>query len=304
MTRVGSLFSKIVLGAGTLLTPLFASAQGYEFLVKDLPFISTVPSGSGLEAYLSAFFQLGLGIAVFASVFVFIYNGVVYMTSDVVGNKGKATEAMQSAVWGLILALSSWLILNQINPNLVDFKLFRTLEVIREEVSTTPPPPPETTASTTEEAARQAFKALGVGINQNSCAPGQGVPNCINVVGLDAARGFLGGLASALGGCTPENWEALRCTVTITGGTEPGHQTHRVGRPIFDIRFNQKTLDYITRNASRCSQDHSLGPVWVIRNTQTYFLDEQAGARHWHICIKRGDYCNDLVDVCQTVVGE
>lgn len=287
------------------LAPICVFAQGgYELLVKDLPFISEIESGSGLAPYLNAFFSLGLAIAVLLAVVLFVYNGVVYMTSDVVGSKENAKKAFFGIIGGLVLALSTVLILEQINPNLVKFKLFQTLQEISGAVAIPPPagpPPPE--PSDAETAAREAFKALGVGINNPPCTGGSGT-GCTNVVGLEVIRPFLGNMANDLGGCTAENWDAGRCPVTITGGTEPGHQTHAPGKQIVDLRYGAKTFEWVTRNAQKCSKEHSLGPVWVIRNSQIYFLDERGGARHWHVCMKRGDYCNEFVRVCQTVGGE
>ncbi|GMU74076.1 MAG: hypothetical protein AMXMBFR44_2750 [Candidatus Campbellbacteria bacterium] len=306
----------ILLFAGTPSDALAQNPQdtsdGYQLLVNDLPFVSTAQQqGGGLERYLSAFFQLGLAIAVLLSVVIFTYNGVLYMTSDVIGKKGEAKSGMQSAILGLVLAFSAWLILRTINPSLVDFKLFDTLAEIREEVSTPPPAPPTatTTGSEAEMAAREAFKAVGVGINNSPCPPGSNGQGCTNVVGLDLIRPLFARIAADLGGCSAEDWDAKRCVVTITGGTEPGHKTHEVGRPIADLRFSQKTSEWVARNARKCSVEHSLGPVWVIRNEQTYFLDEVRGVdkygnptpRHWHVCVKRGNYCTDYASVCQTV---
>src|SRR5579872_2472509 len=50
-------------------------------------------------------------------------NGVIYMTSAVVGEKSRALAHIQSSVWGLILLLASVLILNTINPQLTDLTI-------------------------------------------------------------------------------------------------------------------------------------------------------------------------------------
>lgn len=287
-------------------TVVFAQVTGhYELLVEDLPFIGDVAPEGGLAGYLNAFFKFGLAIAVLLAVVLFVYNGVVYMTSDATGKKEESKKAFFGIIGGLILALSTVLILQQINPDLVNFKLFQTLRDVSDTVSTTPPAPPAPPpAPEAELAAREAFKALGIGINNPPCTGSSG-SGCTNVVGLEVIRPFLGGIASDLGGCTAENWDAKRCPVTVTGGTEPGHKTHGPGKQIVDLRFGEKVSSWVTRNAQKCSKNHSLGPVWVIRNAQVYFLDESGGsARHWHVCMRRGDYCNEFVRVCQTVAGE
>jgi len=49
-----------------------------------------------------------------------ITGGFKYMTTEAIGAKGDARETIQGAVFGLILLLGSWLILNTVNPQILD----------------------------------------------------------------------------------------------------------------------------------------------------------------------------------------
>lgn len=284
---------------------VFAQTTGhYELLVKDLPFIGNVAPEGGLAGYLNAFFSFGLAIAVLLAVVLFVYNGVVYMTSDVVGSKENAKKAFFGIIGGLILALSTVLILQQINPDLVNFKLFQTLRDVSDTVSTAPPAPPAPpTPPAEEESARLAMKERGVGINQDACQPGQGAPNCINVAGLHpAAIGVLQRLASEIGKCPADKWPKP-CFVTITGGTEPGHQTHGVGKPVFDLKSQGAVglRSYIERNSNQCN-DYGGFKLWIAKNSTTYYWLEGTGGEHWHVCVgKNTPECKSFVTACSSV---
>ena len=70
---------------------------------------------------LSGLFKILITIGSLITIGTFVYAGIVYMTSAVVGNKKDATNRMKASVLGLFVLISSWLILNTINPQLVTF---------------------------------------------------------------------------------------------------------------------------------------------------------------------------------------
>jgi hypothetical protein len=124
-----TIFSLIIV-LGVLTVPFVIHAQGYQLLVDDLPFVNNAGGGK-LDVYLNAFFKLGVGIAVLLAVLMFVYNGVQYMTSDIIGKKEEAKKAFLNIAGGLVLIFGSYLILNQINPALVNFNLFTTIEKVK-----------------------------------------------------------------------------------------------------------------------------------------------------------------------------
>jgi hypothetical protein len=84
--------------------------------------------------YLQVIFNWGIALAVVLSTLMIIVGGVQYMTIDSVAGKSDGIEKIKGAVAGLILALSAWLILNQINPQLLNRSL-SIIDVTKDEVS-------------------------------------------------------------------------------------------------------------------------------------------------------------------------
>lgn len=129
--------------AGAVFAQEGTNPQDY-LLVGDLPFVKDVTTLSG---YLSAIFKLGIGIAVTLAIFMIVFGGIKYMISDVPGVKVDAKSDIKNALLGLLLVLSSWLILNTINPDLVKFNFIKRIEDAANAV--TPPPAGPTSAGDT-----------------------------------------------------------------------------------------------------------------------------------------------------------
>jgi len=97
------------------LIPNFVLA--YVPLVTDGP-LASLGTNPDLKVFLVTIFNWGIGVAVALSVLFIIFGGVEYMTTDAVFKKEDGKKRIQAAVVGLLIALSSWLILNQINPKI------------------------------------------------------------------------------------------------------------------------------------------------------------------------------------------
>ena len=92
--------------------------------------LQPLPSSNGpltkdvtIEKYLTWAFRFTLALAGFLAVMMIVIGGVEYIISG--ANEGMRSEAhkrISNAIYGLILALVSYLVLYTINPNLVDFK--------------------------------------------------------------------------------------------------------------------------------------------------------------------------------------
>lgn len=80
-------------------------------------------SETQLSQFLSQAFSFGLAIAAALAVIMIVWGGVQIMTTDSWGGKSEGKQKIWDAVWGLILALVSWLILYTINPDILNFKL-------------------------------------------------------------------------------------------------------------------------------------------------------------------------------------
>ncbi|TSC73464.1 MAG: Uncharacterized protein G01um101470_70 [Parcubacteria group bacterium Gr01-1014_70] len=98
----------------------------------DYKLLAPLPGGSvqlpadetGFSFYAQNFYLFLLSAAVILALVMLVIGGVEYVASA--GNTsllGDAKGRMLNALLGLLLALASWLILNLINPDLVDFSL-------------------------------------------------------------------------------------------------------------------------------------------------------------------------------------
>ena len=86
-------------------------------------FTSTAQTGDQLGTFLSQAFQFGLAIAAALAVIMIVWGGVEIMLSESMFKKEDGRKKIQDAIWGLGLALVSWLILYTINPDILNFKL-------------------------------------------------------------------------------------------------------------------------------------------------------------------------------------
>ncbi len=98
--------STIGANIGTAYTPL-----------ENVPFIN----GTTFQAYVEGIYRLGLVLIILSSVFMLVIGGFTYLTSA--GNTAAISSAkhiITGALIGLVLALVSYIILNTINPDLVN----------------------------------------------------------------------------------------------------------------------------------------------------------------------------------------
>ncbi len=72
-----------------------------------------------LPQYLSYIYFIGLGAVGIAALGMLVYGGFLYMLSDTVTSKDKAKDYITGALSGLVLGLATYLILNTINPVLL-----------------------------------------------------------------------------------------------------------------------------------------------------------------------------------------
>jgi hypothetical protein len=76
-----------------------------------------------LDIFLNNLFEWGIAIALILAVLFIVLGSVEYMTTDAVFKKEEGIKKITAALAGLILALVSWVILNQINPNLLNMDI-------------------------------------------------------------------------------------------------------------------------------------------------------------------------------------
>mgnify|MGYP001562939458 CR=1 FL=1 len=78
---------------------------------------------TSLAGFLNGLFTAAISIGAILAVLRIAYAGYEYMTSDAWGNKARAKEIIGDVVLGLMLLLGTYLILNQINPQLLNLNI-------------------------------------------------------------------------------------------------------------------------------------------------------------------------------------
>src|SRR3989344_266458 len=121
----------------TGIAPVSSQETKYE-LLEPIPYVETEEGKTTASQYLSGIFSFVIGIAGVLAVLMIIYGGIKYMSTDAFTGKDEAKGIIGGAIWGLVLTIGSWLILNTINPDLVNFNLSIDRQLIRGELN-----PPE-----------------------------------------------------------------------------------------------------------------------------------------------------------------
>jgi len=76
-----------------------------------------------LQKYLPGIFKLAVAISAIFAVLMIVIGGFQYISTDAIQKKSEGKERIKNAIFGLILVISSWLILNTINPDLLNLRL-------------------------------------------------------------------------------------------------------------------------------------------------------------------------------------
>jgi hypothetical protein len=277
---------------------------GQENILNSIVPPSTFDNGQsrGLSGILNQLFYAGLIIAVVLAIVMIIRGGIEYMTIDAASNKESAKNRIKAAIGGLVLCFSTILILNTINPGLTKLELrFPKLEnletvtikegvvleegnplvniptQVNENTSTSTPIEQVLPSGKTEKELRDYLAQYGIYVNKPACQPGQ--TSCTNLAGIKE---------SAITGVVNLKNASGAAKITITGGTEPGHKTHGIGKPILDLRIGEDSRrDTYIRTQAVSTERTSLGPIYIHSNGNR-FLDENPsnGTRHWHVVFR------------------
>ncbi|MEN9389958.1 MAG: hypothetical protein RLZZ283_58, partial [Candidatus Parcubacteria bacterium] len=191
----------------------------------------------------------------------FLYAGILYVTAAAKpANIDSAKKIFTSVLFGFVIVLVAWLAIDIVlrvftgqNLNVltqiecVEFSEVTGTYLDTGEVGgggvtggggnpTTPTTPPA--GRMTDADARAKLTAAGVNIESSGNCSDRGNSTCTSLEGIPAA--------------TVDKIVAMKkacgCDITITGGTEVGHLSHRPGQPRVDIRYSKETADYIKAN--------------------------------------------------------
>ncbi len=251
-----------------LATPVQAQEQkpGLQYqLLEKIP--GTDGLGSDLPGYVSAIYKMALIIVTLSAVLMLTVGGFMYLTSA--GNTasiGTAKGIIYDSLIGLIIALSAWLVLYIINPDLVEVNL-TTLAPVAPVGGNPAGAPGDIGALPTGSDSDLAYKILAnsnISLNASgscSSASGEVTPqkNIADISqGRKAASCSNGCAGKGSSGCTDNSinlsnkmlaaivavGEKQRFTITsIGGGSHATNSAHFRGAAIDITPVNQALLD-------------------------------------------------------------
>lgn len=303
MLTLGVLFP-ITVRADLLTPPVETSSctetgKGQYCLLEPLP----IGAGQVYDKYdpevTTATDYINLAIKVFISiigalgVIMIVLGGVQYMTTDAISKKEGGKEMITNAIFGLILALASWLLLNTINPHLTDIRIEPPKGVAIETTGIDDLPAPYApknvtingqTVSINTNCSQESIVAAGadgVPLDKGTAWGGRPVINNndaeyrtkLAAVGVTVNKTNCPTVGAEncttvykLGDSTVHSLDVLRkkvclnvatqeaCTLKLTGGTECWlHSTHEIGSGKVDLGFTPQLDGLINSKKSSVS---------------------------------------------------
>lgn len=119
------MIKKIIFILVTILMPTIAVfAQEFVPLSQDPEQLGIGPGRVSLVDFLNRLFLLSIGVAAVLAVIMIAIGGFKYMMSESAFKISGAKEMIFNAIVGLIIVLTAILILNTINPEIVQMRLF------------------------------------------------------------------------------------------------------------------------------------------------------------------------------------
>jgi hypothetical protein len=199
------------------------AADSYK-LLAPLPNLTIVSGSNPLGTYLPIIFNLAIGLSAVFAVLMIVIGGLQYISSDAIQKKSEGKERIKNAVISLVLVIGSWLILNTINPNLLDINLVINPATASNSTGTLGTLNLNGTIINlntndqlvSENWAATKFAEGGFTIKSSGNCTDPTNPSCTSVAGMhsDTVAGLI-----ALRMMCGSNCEQL----VITGGTEVGH---------------------------------------------------------------------------------
>lgn len=275
----------IIILALMIILPVATSAYT---LLQKLP-ESGDPVGkttvTGLSDYLTWLYRFALGAAIFLAVLKIVIGGVLIIVGGASeGAQSKGRDMIEMALWGLLLALCAWLLLNAINPDFVKGK-FGLEPVTIERASATPAMEGEWVTKLADDSKnRDYLKSYYIFSNKGPCPNSYSNTNCTMLSDLPQ---------NAVDGIIKIKQES-GAAITITGGTETGiHKEHGPNKPVLDVRY-KNTGGENTNTALKIYLDKQVGKTMKVGDRldtkdgkmNILFEKNGDGSEHFHITFK------------------
>lgn len=228
-------FFFLLFSVSTVLFVDQATSAGLQYtLLEKIPgFAST--DGSDLPKYIIAIYNVGLAVVTLSAVLMISIGGFMYLTSA--GNTssmGTAKGIIFDALIGLVIAFSSWVLLNVINPDLVNVSINGlSATPVSPGVAREVTAPSAITGGLTDAEARAQLSSAGISVNSPEPTTSLGnIPasTITHIIQLKNASG-----------CSD---------FRVTGGTEPGHVSHGAGLPIVDVTNSPCLKNFLTNKGN------------------------------------------------------
>lgn len=221
----------------------FVFSLEYAPLERDAfaDFGSPTPTNNSLVDLLTSVFNFGIAAAVALALIMIIRGGIIKMTTDSWQGQDEAKSIIENAIYGLGLALISYLVLYTINPCLVMFtdKGACNNKLLFLPKSNNTPLTNAGVTGRTVDTARLHNSLLLQNIrvsSSNNCY--DNALGCTDLV--DLPQGAINGLNSL---------STAGADIIITGGAESaGHGSHGPNIANVDIAYNQSVIDALNRN--------------------------------------------------------
>lgn len=236
--------------------------------------------GISLSGYLNRVFSLFIGICAVLAVLMIVISGFQYMTSgDSESARKEAKSRITGAIIGLLIALSSVLILETINPDLLNFDLkLKNIEGGGGGINIRPNDESgKAWGDDTQVRELLTSGNSGVSVNKANCDH-IGQTNCTSLYGLSLSA--VNGLKKLAQDC--------KCAVRVTGGTEywlhsSGTQ-HRPGGSVVDISAFGAVNTYVTDNntTSNLGCNEKFDKNGVTFSWESASCSGSSG-NHWHV---------------------
>lgn len=297
----------------TFILPVTLNAADY---VPLAPLPGTVESGcnisdpnancqADLGTFLPGVFRLLIAIAGGLATLVMVIGGVQYLSTDAISGKEEGMERINNALVGLLLAIASWLILNTINPNTLNFNL--SLNRIPAPAGVAPTDPgtvgvhsctkttnptcynyyPDGSAWPADDVERGLLQAAN-----NVTVTSTGGGTVCTTVGQSGCTSLYGLSSNAIAGLITLGVTCPGCVIEVTAGTEFwAHNTHGPGYGRVDLNYGN-TSDTIYRflqtsgasaSSSSCIPNSNF-PAWSYSGGIYVLEKDNTGNEHWHVC--------------------
>ncbi len=131
--RVYALCALFALITICILVPYLAHAQGFKALAETPPGskLGQLYTSKDFSGFINGLFKFAIAIGAIAAVLRLAYAGYLYMgQSDMWSRKGEARDIIKDVTIGLLLLLGIYLILYQINPDILKLKALERIKPV------------------------------------------------------------------------------------------------------------------------------------------------------------------------------